>query len=248
MAESSEEKKNPEGYQKPEVFCVPVQRRQTERGILGLGEGVEESRKEEWYLPKAEALGDGVSSHVHKACKPNHDCDYVMKIILFNPEVFPDTPHFKLLYWFKNTRDNFLKEVKLHKEAFDLNVAPEIIDSWICENPYMGVIIMTAMERTLEDVLIDPNVSADEKKRYIKDAMKILIRLRENNIFHGDAHPKNFMVDSNGTLKIIDFGLSEKAITPLDFLFLKKRLYALSEIEPVLNDILQSMFERSQNS
>ena len=92
-----------------------------------------------------------------------------------------------------------------------------------------------------------PQCLGRREKRYIKDAMKILIRLRENNIFHGDAHPKNFMVDSNGTLKIIDFGLSEKAITPLDFLFLKDRLYELSEKEPVLIDILQSMWP-TQNS
>lgn len=255
MASRSEEEK------KPEVFCVPVQRRQSERGILGLGEGVEESRGAEWYLPDAKILDRGVSSSVHEACKRNQDCDYVMKIMIFNPEVLQDDPYVerpRLANWGMNTRKHFLKEVELQKEAFRLGVAPEIIDSWLCENPDLGVIIMPALRRTLKDVLIDPAVSDGEKKRYINDAWQILILLNKNNIFHGDSHLKNFMVDSDQTLKIIDFGLAKKLVrhddavkprhsskffqaekTPMDFLMLKSRLLDLAEKHPDLRDIIK---------
>ena len=256
MAESSEEKKIPE-YQKPEVFCVPVERTKNESGILGRGEGVEETRKDVWYLPKAEELDHGVAGNVHKVCKYNQDCDYVMKIIIFNPKVFSDSSYVeqsKLLNWHLNDRDNFLKEVELHKEAFQLGVAPEIIDSWICKTPYLGVIIMPALRRTLEDILIDPEVSADKKKGYIWDAKQILIALNLTGIFHRDPHPNNFMVDSNQTLKIIDFGLAEKlvkhddAVKPrhssklfqkkkipgYDFWFFNKKLAELANKYPVL--------------
>ena len=261
MAESSEEKKNSE-CQKSEVFCVPVERTENESGILGRGEGVEESRKDEWYLPKAGELGHGVSSSVYKVCKHNQDCNYVMKCILFNPKDFSDSSYVEqseLPNWYMNTRDNFLKEVELHKEAFKLGVAPDIIDSWICENPYIGVIIMPALRRTLEDILIDPEVSADKKKKYVNDAKKILIAMNLKNIFHRDPHPNNFMVDSNQTLKIIDFGLAEKlvkhddAVKPrhssklfqkkkipgYDFWFFNKKLAELANKYPVLlKDVL----------
>ncbi len=35
---------------KPEVFCLPVNRSNSEVGIIGLGENPEFSRKGEWYL------------------------------------------------------------------------------------------------------------------------------------------------------------------------------------------------------
>jgi len=190
------EEKIPDGIQ--DVFCVPVRRRKTEDRVLGKGEQHLYSRKDEWYLPKAEELGHGVSGSVHEVCKHNKDCDHVMKIIIFNPEFFPDSD-----------RKQFLKEVELQKEAFRLGVAPEIIDSWICENPDIGVIIMPTLQKTLGDVLRDVNVKKEVKDGYVKDAFEILHTLHQNNIYHGDSHLQNFMVDFNNKLKIIDFGFAK---------------------------------------
>ena len=85
------EEKIPDSIQ--DVFCVPVRRRNTEGRVLGKGERHLYSRKDEWYLPKAEELDHGVAGNVHKVCKYNQDCDYVMKIIIFNPKVFSDSSY-----------------------------------------------------------------------------------------------------------------------------------------------------------
>ncbi len=189
MEPASEEKK-------PEVFCIPVDKNDSEVGIIGQGETSGPSRKGEWYLPSTGEKGHGVQGTVHEVCK-NNDCDYVMKIIIFNGGY---------------TRKHFLKEVELQKEAFRLNVAPELIDSWICKDPYIGVIIMPALQRTLEDILRDSTVKDEEKDEYIKDAFRILHILNGSNIFHRDSHLSNFMVDSNKMLKIIDFGSARKLV------------------------------------
>lgn len=186
MEPASEEKK-------PEVFCIPVDKNDSEVGIIGQGETSGPSRKGEWYLPSTGEKGHGVQGTVHEVCK-NNDCDYVMKIIIFNGGY---------------TRKHFLKEVELQKEAFRLGVAPEIIDSWICEDPDIGVIIMPALQKTLGDVLRDVNVKKEVKDGYVKDAFEILHTLHQNNIYHGDSHLQNFMVDFNNKLKIIDFGFAK---------------------------------------
>ena len=169
---------------------------------------------------------------------------------MFNPKDFSDRSYVEqseLPNWYMNTRDNFLKEVELHKEAFKRGVAPDIIDSWICKNPYIGVIIMPALRRTLEDILIDPEVSVVKKKKYVNDAKKILLALHLKSIIHGDPHPNNFMVDSNQMLKIIDFGLAKKLVKhddavkprqmPYDFWFFNKKLVDLANKYPVLKDV-----------
>lgn len=177
------------------VFCVPVNRYSKEKGIIGRGEeDPEASREGEWYLPKTKALAHGSSGSIQEVCTKNKDCDYVMKIIMLNTDI---------------DRKYFLKEVELQKVAFQLGVAPEIIDSWICKDPYIGVIIMPVLQKTLGDVLKDNTVPEEEKKKYIKKAFSILHILHKNNIFHRDSHLANFMVDSNKKLKIIDFGQAQ---------------------------------------
>ncbi len=195
----------------PEVFCVPVQRTNDEIGIIGLGKNSEVSREGEWYLPSGEPKGSGVFGEVHEVCKKDN-CDYVMKIIKLKPPGGERWSERRLQNVPGYTRENFLKEVELQKEAFDLKVAPEIIDSWICENPLIGVIIMPALQRTLSDVIGDSTVKEEEKEKYIKDGSQILHILAKNNIVHGDAHLSNFMIDDTGKLNIIDFGQAKKIV------------------------------------
>jgi len=69
--------------------------------------------------------------------------------------------------------------VKLQEEAFHLGVAPEIIDSWTCTDPSIGVIIMPVLKRTLESILYDKNISRKMKEYRINEVEQLLKDLTE---------------------------------------------------------------------
>jgi len=164
------------------VFCSPVGK--TYEGT--------------WYLSDKALLGRGGASTVHEVCNRATNCDYVMKII-------------KLGAIRGFTRKQFLNEVKLQEEAFQLGISPQVIASWVCTNPFIGVIIMSSLQDTLSNVFQNTQKKPmrDKKRQsYLKDALKILEILKGQNICHGDPHFSNFMIDSTGKLQIIDFGIA----------------------------------------
>jgi len=233
---------------KPEVFCVPVQRTNNEIGIIGLGKNSEVSREGEWYLPPGDKKGSGVFGEVHEVCKKDN-CDYVMKIIKLQPPGGQRWSERRQKNVPGYTREDFLKEVELQKEAFDLKVAPEVIDSWICEDPLIGVIIMTALQRALGDVIRDSTVKEEEKVKYIKDRSQILRILAKNNIVHGDDHLNNFMIDDAGKLKIIDFGQAKKIVRRDDVIKPKhnSRFFLTETPQYLEEDVFASKHKRGEN-
>ncbi|KAI6694804.1 hypothetical protein NL676_022514 [Syzygium grande] len=54
-------------------------------------------------------------------------------------------------------------------------------------------------------------LSEDVIRRLALDVARGLSYLHDKGIIHGDVKPSNFLVDSNGTLKVTDFGLSHRA-------------------------------------
>lgn len=164
-----------------DVFCVSVGREVTRHGT-------------DWRLPTKQ-VGKGAYGTVYEVCKKKPaDCNYVMKIIPFTG-IF---------------RTPFYREVNLQKEAAALEVAPPVSDWWECEDLNLGVIVMPSLEKTLLDILQDETIETKTKDDYIEDAKTILQTLNDHNIYHGDAHVENFMIDDTGLLKIIDFGESFK--------------------------------------
>ena len=164
-----------------DVFCVSVGSEVTRHGT-------------DWRLPTKQ-VGKGAYGTIYEVCKKKPaDCNYVMKIIPFGG-IF---------------RTPFYREVNLQKEAAALDIAPPVSESWVCEDLNLGVIIMPSLEKTLWDILQDETIETKTKDEYIKDAETILRTLNNNNIYHGDAHVENFMIDNTGHLKIIDFGESFK--------------------------------------
>lgn len=121
-------------------------------------------------------------------------------------------------YVFKEQSDinkkNFLREVTIQKKAAELGVAPQIYEVFLSKNE--GGIVMEKMDYTATEFIMDilkSNLTQDEKItaifEVILNMVSIIETLAKHQILHGDIHFGNFMYKNN-TLKIIDFGLSQK--------------------------------------
>jgi len=190
------------------VFCSPV-----------------EKKSKGWVLPATWLGKRGKFGSIAQVCKSNRNCGYVMKVVRIDYSCRSCKKYEKVLRWFKRTnpseshdlevgtesvtREKFLNEVELQKEAARENIAPPIIDYWICKNPSVGVIIMPMLVKTLKDVWTDSSVTVDQKELYKSEANALLSKLNKLKIQHGDSHTENFMFDKQGKLKLIDFGMSQ---------------------------------------
>ena len=171
------------------VFCIPIK-----------------SNKQKIWQPKKWLNVRGNYGEIAQVCNTEEppNCNYVMKIIKLDPA----DPH---------AETNFWNEVKFQTEAAKAHLAPKVLDSWVCEEckkrkddecPYIGVIIMPALKRTVKDLFKDPDILPLEKKKYLIEAFTVLETLNNKGIIHRDAHLDNFMIDSKGKVNIIDFGFA----------------------------------------
>jgi len=170
--------------------------------------GVERDRQGRWRLPQNK-VGQGAYGKVYEVCRSDNRCDYVMKIVRLGDSSV--------------SKAQFKKEVALQKEAHKLEVAPPIVDSWICQEPSIGVIIMPTLKRTLKDILRSKKTSENTKQKRIAEAQELLNILNLSNFRHNDSHLNNFMEGVGGKLYLIDYGLaaSEKT-TPKKWKRIKK--------------------------
>ncbi|MBW3003553.1 protein kinase, partial [Candidatus Woesearchaeota archaeon] len=109
-------------------------------------------------------------------------------------------------------RDFFMGEALQLKKMHNRNIVGYIDSAARGDNPY---IIQEYIEgRTLDDILNEQNLKkealdlivASEYSLQVLEAMKYM---RERKVVHRDLKPSNIIIDSKGTVKIIDFGLSK---------------------------------------
>ncbi len=98
---------------------------------------------------------------------------------------------------------NLEREAILLKKASEFKISPSMIDYNLDDN----YIIMEKLEKSLFDHIKDNKGKLSSKTQ--KDMIKIFKTLDKIQIFHADPNPLNFMFDSKGDLKIIDFGFSK---------------------------------------
>jgi predicted Ser/Thr protein kinase len=92
------------------------------------------------------------------------------------------------------------QEAEFQRKAAEAGIAPEVMHVDLKNRR----IFMEPMESRVVDVL----KGRSDKLR--KDLEFIMVKLDELDILHNDGNALNLMVDKDGCLRIIDFGLAKK--------------------------------------
>ncbi len=98
---------------------------------------------------------------------------------------------------------NLEREAIFLKKASEFGISPQMHDYDVVYN----YIIMEKLDKNLFDHMKESKGKLSVKLQ--KDMIKIFKTLDKISIFHADPNPLNFMFDSKGDLKIIDFGFAK---------------------------------------
>lgn len=168
--------------------------------------------------PKKGKYGSAYST----CCNENFkDCDYVLKIDKYEYNC---------------------REVYIHLMLSKLGIAPKLYEIWKVKSgkslENIGTIfIMKKLDQNLYDILMNDNVDIN---RIYKDLMDKLDILYNNKIKHNDLHLHNIMLDSNGILYLIDFGMSERFGS-----YIRKENYLRNQLNILINQLRgESLIEK----
>ncbi|KDQ17483.1 hypothetical protein BOTBODRAFT_29660 [Botryobasidium botryosum FD-172 SS1] len=177
-----------------------------------------------------EVIGDGGFAKVYRAVNRSIRGVAACKLVLLTPE----TP--------KSQRKDLNKEVKVHSQLKHTNVL-NFIDSKTVEpgsaSPYVPGVYMLLEMAGGGDLFdkIAPDVGVDEEmaQYYMKQLVSGLEFIHEQGVCHRDLKPENILLDSNGNLKISDFGLCSVFKHKGQERMLNERCGSLPYVAPELN-------------
>ena len=144
-----------------------------------------------------EKLGEGGMSEVFKAIEPTLERYVAIKIMhrtnLSTPEVMA----------------NFLEEARAVASLRHTNIVPLYSAGEEQGVPYLAMGFIEG--QTLEDwILAGRTLNIEDAMWFIRQAVAALEYASRSNIIHLDVKPANFMVDSENTVMLTDFGLARK--------------------------------------
>jgi serine/threonine protein kinase len=159
-------------------------------------------------------IGSGSYSNVYDACIKNK-CNAIAKVQKKSV-----------------SKDEDILEIYIQKYLSDISPDITRIDTCL-RNPKKYIIYMEKMKCSLNTYLNKmPKASiAEYILYYTKECIKLLKKMHRRDIYHGDCHLENFVLDKNNKLFLIDYGFS----CPISYLVkdktLKDRLKAKSKEE-----------------
>ena len=144
-----------------------------------------------------EKLGEGGMSEVFKAIEPTLERYVAIKIMhrtnMSSPEVMA----------------NFMEEARAIAGLRHTNIVPLYSAGEEQGVPYLAMGYIEG--QTLEDwIMAGRLLNMDEAMWFMKQAVAALEYASRTNIIHLDVKPANFMVDSENTVMLTDFGLARK--------------------------------------
>lgn len=112
-------------------------------------------------------------------------------------------PMIAKVYRKNKNQESVEDEYHFLKKGYELGISPKVYGYNVGTVNY---IVMGELKQTIfEDIKKTGKLTNQQQTRIIK----IMEILDENNLFHGDVSPLNFMTDDNGEIQIIDYGMSK---------------------------------------
>ena len=166
-----------------------------------------ESTKDcEWYIKPGTENKTGQQSVCHQVCCGVHNdgnCDFFLKIL--------------------NTvdLDKFKNEVAQQKKFSDMELAPKILDAFMCNDKYY--LVMEKIDATIKDYMIslvsDPDMTFSGLMRKLEvireETSKVVKFLNQKRLHHNDLKMDNIgLLFTNGNqvgfkIRLIDFGMAK---------------------------------------
>ncbi|MBQ3213509.1 MAG: protein kinase family protein [Clostridia bacterium] len=104
--------------------------------------------------------------------------------------------------------DMFKKEIKIMYKLNNPNIV-RIYNYYLYDEYNAGFILMEYIDgETIDKYLSKKDIEIDANSIFIQ-LINAFNCLEKNNIIHRDIRPNNIMIDKNGVVKIIDFGLGK---------------------------------------
>lgn len=158
-----------------------------------------ESGIKETFLRKEE-LGRGGFAIVYKVTNEKTNIDYAMKVISKQRYEGPKGP--KSLEKLKN-------EIQIQKSLNHPNIVRSYCSFSDAFNYY--IVLEYCPGKTVQDLLRSSDkgyLSEGETRKILQDVIRALCYLHKRHIIHRDIKLENFMIASDGRIKIADFGIS----------------------------------------
>lgn len=152
---------------------------------------------------KIEKVGEGTYGVVYKARhKSSNNIVALKKIRLENEdEGVPSTA---------------MREISLLKELKHPNIV-DLTDVHLTENRLYLVFEFLSMDlkRYIDLIPKDEFLDAKLLKSYLRQMLDALLFCHKRRVIHRDLKPQNLLIDSNGCIKIADFGLARAFVIPV---------------------------------
>jgi len=146
------------------------------------------------FDPEADRLGEGPLSEVYRAVDQRLGRVVALKILRAHAEIDPAADR------------RFHREAQ-HASSFAHPNIATVYEYGLAQNT--AFIAMEYVEgRTLDTILKDQTLGIEQCLRYGEQVARALAKVHEEKLIHRDLKPGNIMVQNDGTVKLLDFGIA----------------------------------------
>jgi serine/threonine protein kinase len=107
----------------------------------------------------------------------------------------------------QNIKARFIEEAKKLVRLDHPNVVK--VTDFISENEHVAYVMEYINGKTLRELLNAKRLTDVEVENYLNQMVLALNYIHKEGIVHRDIKPSNFIIATNGTLKLVDFGISK---------------------------------------